>query len=121
MTSFMNIPPSRSLGLSVLALLFVLTACSGQDVNDIAFDGILFKAKTAPVDKKVSRADFIATIYGASASLEGAREAARYEGTKYCVTNYGTSDVDWSVGPDSDPARLTIVDGDISFRGRCDP
>jgi hypothetical protein len=117
----LNIATVRPIRLAALAILATLAACSGRNANEIAFDGILFKTKTSAVDKKVSRADFTATIYAASASLDGAREAARYEGTKYCVTNYGTSDIDWVVGPDSDPARLTLVDNNITFRGRCDP
>jgi hypothetical protein len=107
--------------LGVVLLLVSLAACGNRNRDVIAFDGVVFRAKTSAIDKSVSRADFRATIRDATRSIDGAREAARYEGTKYCVTNYGTSKVDWTVGPDSDPARLTIVDGDITFQGRCDP
>lgn len=110
---------AKQLGLALL--LVAVAGCSGRNRNDIAFDGVVFRAKTAAIDKKVSRADFQTTIRDAGLSLDGAREAARYEGTKYCVTNYGTSKIDWAVGPDTDPGRLTAVDGDITFQGRCDP
>lgn len=104
-----------------LTILVGLAACGQRNKNQPAFDGFLFKTKTSSVDKKVSLADFSATVFDASASLDGAREAGRYEGTKYCIANYGSSNVDWVIGPDSDPSQLTLVDNAITFRGRCDP
>ena len=106
--------------ICLVALVAVVAGCN-RDKDAIAFDGFVFRAKTAAIDKKVSRADFRSTIQDAGRSLDGAREAARYEGTKYCIANYGTSKVEWSVGPDSDASLLTLVDGDLTFRGRCDP
>ncbi|MFD3189290.1 hypothetical protein ACFMPD_03315 [Sedimentitalea sp. HM32M-2] len=114
----------RSTGLPAIcaaAVLIVVAGCSGRDANAVAFDGVVFKAKTAAVDKKVSRADFTATIFDVSRSLDGARQAAGYEGTKYCIENYGTSVIDWSVGPETEPGRLQVADDAITFRGRCDP
>lgn len=104
-----------------LALVVGLAACGQNDKNQAVFDGVAFKTKTSSVDKKTSLADFSATVFGASVSLDGAREAGRYEGTKYCIANYGSSRVDWVIGPDSDPSQLTLVDNAITFRGRCDP
>lgn len=102
------------------ATLTVPVACGRDNPNLVPFDGVVFKSKTKPVDKKVSRADFTSTIYKVSQSLDGAREAARYQGTIYCVTNYGTSDIAWTVGPDTEAGRLSVVDNNITFRGRCD-
>lgn len=103
------------------ATLAVPVACGRDNPNRVPFDGVVYKSKTKPVDKKVSRADFTSTIYKVSQSLDGAREAARYQGTIYCVTNYGTSDIAWTIGPDTEPGRLAVVDNNITFRGRCDP
>lgn len=108
--------PAGAIG--ALALIAVLAGCSG-DKDKILFDGYDFRSKTAPVDKKRSRADFTVTIKDATRSLDGAREAGRYQGTRYCIANYGNSDIDWAVGPDTDPAQLRIVDGDLSFQGTC--
>ncbi len=102
-------------------MLATVPGCAGSNKEAIAFDGVVFKARTRPVDKKVSRADFTATIFKVSRSLDGARQAARFEGTKYCIENYGSSAVDWSIGPDTDPGRLRVADDAITFRGRCDP
>ncbi|SFT63622.1 hypothetical protein [Sedimentitalea nanhaiensis] len=109
------------ISLGLVAAVAVVSGCSGKRKDAFAFHGVVFKAKTRPVDKKVSRADFTATIFDATQSLDGAREAARYEGTKYCIANYGTSMIDWSVGPESEPGRLSVSDNAITFRGRCDP
>lgn len=103
------------------ATILVPAGCARDKPNRIPFNGVTFKSKTKAVDKKVSRADFTSTIYKVSQSLEGAKEAARHQGTIYCVTNYGNSDVVWSVGPDIETARLPIVDDTITFRGKCDP
>lgn len=103
------------------ATLVVPVACGRDNPNRVPFDGVVFKSKTKAVDKKVSRADFTSTIYDVSQSLDGAREAARYQGTIYCVTNYGTSNIAWTIGPETDAGRLAIVDNNITFRGSCDP
>ncbi|MBK0328722.1 hypothetical protein I5535_15630 [Rhodobacteraceae bacterium F11138] len=113
--------PTVLISLGLIAALAVVSGCSGRNKNALAFDGVVFKARTKPVDKKVSRADFTATVFDVSRSLDGAREAARYEGTKYCIANYGSSLIDWSVGPETEPGRLSVADDAITFRGRCDP
>lgn len=102
------------------ATLTIPVACGRDNPNQVPFDGVVFKSKTKAIDKKVSRADFTSTIYKVSQSLDGAREAARYQGTIYCVTNYGTSDIAWTIGPDTELGRLAIVDNNITFRGKCD-
>ena len=107
-----------SLGLGVILLL---TGCESLRERQIAFDGYLFKARTSAVDRSVSRADFTATILSVSQSLSGARQAGRYEGTKYCIAQYGTSRVKWTIGPDTPPQSLQIVDDTLTFVGRCDP
>ncbi|MEY8830623.1 hypothetical protein AB9K34_19810 [Sedimentitalea sp. XS_ASV28] len=112
-------------GKTVLLLLVAAlagpVACGRDNPNRIAFDGVIFKSKTKAVDKKVSRADFTSTIYKVSQSVDGARDAARYQGTIYCVTNYGSSRIAWTIGPETEISRLAIVDDTITFRGKCDP
>ncbi len=96
-----------------------LTACTQQrESRKVAFDGIAFRMKAKAVDKRVSRADFTVEIRDAVQSLDGAREAGRWQGTRYCIENYGTSVIDWVVGPDSDASQLTLVNGDLTLRGK---
>ena len=104
-----------------LTAALLLSACDNERKKRVAFDGVYFKSKTKPVDKKKTLSEFYTQIQGVSYSFDGAREAGRYEGTKYCINNYGTSNIDWKVGPDSDPSRLVVTDDSLTFLGRCDP
>ncbi|MEM9549879.1 MAG: hypothetical protein AAGA05_01820 [Pseudomonadota bacterium] len=104
--------------LFTLVALTALAAC-GRGQERVAFDGVFFRASTAPVDKRVSRADFDVVVRDVSQSIEGAREAARYEGTRYCIRYFGSSRIDWTIGPDTE--ALSVTNGQIAFRGRCSP
>jgi len=108
------------LGLCVGALL-LSAGCEPREDRLESFDGAYFRAKASPVDKKVTLADFTTTVWGVSKSLDGARKAGGYEGTKYCIAQYGTSRINWSVGPDTPVENLRIIDDTLSFAGRCDP
>ena len=57
----------------------------------------------------------------ASASLEGAREAGRYEAIRYCIDNFGSSDITWIAGPDAEDGTLTIANDRLQLRGTCTP
>jgi hypothetical protein len=119
-------PLVRNLRAMRLPLLFagtaiLIAACTpSQDKRD-AFDGFYYKAKTSTTNKKTTLAVFTTTISGVSQSLDGARQAGAYEGTKYCIAQYGTSQIEWTVGPDTEPQDLIIVDDKLTFYGRCDP
>lgn len=114
----MNLHKSLRIG-AVCALVVLVAACEDKNKSRFPFDGFFFKTKSAKVDD--DRAIFVATVSGVSASLEGARQAVEHEGTKYCIINFGTSDIEWSVGPDTPPAQLSIVDDTLSYQGKCDP
>ncbi len=50
---------------------------------------------------------------------DGAREAGRYQATRYCLLTYGGSDKEWTIGPDL-PIEELPVDGDtLTLQGRC--
>jgi hypothetical protein len=110
-----------SIGVLCAASLLVASGCTKREDKLTPFDGHYFKAKIKPVDKKASRADFTTTIWAVSQSLDGARQAGHYEGTKYCIAQYGSSKINWAVGPDTAPENLTIVDDTLTFAGRCEP
>ena len=63
--------------------------------------------------------DFVVSVKDASVSLDGARAAGGYEGTRYCIANYGTSRIDWTVGPDTEPQNLVIDKDTLNFQGTC--
>lgn len=94
----------------------VLAACTDSR-NRIPFDGQFFRTKVAKVDKQ--RGVFTVTIRDVSRSLDGAREAGRHAGNAYCVELFGSSKIAWSVGPDTPPEELTIIDDTLTFQGVC--
>ena len=108
----------RGLATVVVASTLV-AACSGtiRNVNAVKFDGHYFAGRASK-----SSADphgFSVRIRNAAKSIAGAREAARYEATIYCIQQFGTSDVIWSIGPDD--AAISLSNRSLTLAGRCDP
>ncbi len=101
-----------------LALIGALAACSGGAPKSYPFDGVHFNAKARAVNKKVTRSIFTVQVAQASRSFKGAREAGRYEATRYCIENYGTSDITWEIGPDS--PGLVLADDTLTLKGKCE-
>lgn len=104
----------------VCAMVAGLAACERPE-DRITFNGFYFRAKSAPVDKKVTLAEFIVSVKDVSQSIDGARAAGGYEGTTYCIKNFGTSRIKWAVGPATPPENLRIADDTLIFQGTCDP
>lgn len=117
---------NKTLGAGVarsvaVGVLFAVSACGliTPSSDQVRFDGQYFRTKVKPVDKKRSPTEFTVEVNGVSASLDGAREAGRFEGIKFCITNFGSSRIDWAVGPDTAPEKLRVVDDRLTFAGRC--
>ncbi|CUH66919.1 hypothetical protein TG4357_02717 [Thalassovita gelatinovora] len=100
----------------------LLAGCGVRDKiqganNRVAFDGVYFKSQlSADKDDPLS---FTVTVAPVGLGLDPAREAGRYEATKYCVRNFGNSEVDWAAGPDADADKLTIIEDTLHLSGRC--
>lgn len=103
------------------ASLMLVSACGGggESSDRLQFDGQSFRASAKAVNKKAAPTEFQVTIKGVSASLDGAREAGRYEGTRFCVQNFGSSRINWVVGPDTEPQKLRIENDNLTFAGTC--
>ena len=101
----------------MLLMTGALLAGCGDDSARVAFDGHVFNTKLRKVDGQ--RDVFQVTVKDAAKSVEGAREAARYEAVKYCVGTYGNSDIVWTVGPDAPASALRIDGSALTFQGRC--
>jgi len=108
----------RMLTLTVIGLV-LLAGCSRND-DAILFDGQQFRGKAKHIERS-DRRSFTASVSPISASLEGAREAGRYEGIKYCIEGYGTSNIAWISGPDDEPQTWSIDRDTATFTGRCEP
>ncbi|KIC10090.1 hypothetical protein RA19_13150 [Leisingera sp. ANG-M1] len=105
-----------------LVAVAALAACgSTATSNRPVYDGVPFKVKAKPIDKKTDPATFSIEIKNAGRSIKGAREAAAHGGTKYCVQNYGSSKIAWVADPMDEEAQLTLTDGRAIFQGTCNP
>ena len=96
--------------------VLALSGCSNRE-EQVTFDGQYYRAKVGKVDG--DRQQISVEVRPVSVSLDGAREAGRYEATKYCIENFGTSDIDWIVGPDDAEESLVISDDRLTLRGSC--
>lgn len=101
----------------VLAAAVAVAGCNQRD-KGIAFDGHYYRAKTKKVGD--DRAVFQSEIKPVSQSLEGAREAGRHAATKYCIENFGTSNVAWTRGPDGADGTLSVTNDTLLLQGTCD-
>lgn len=108
---------NRMACLGLVALVFALGACT-ETSKRIRFEGEYYRAKAkAP---RSDRHNFVVTSGPLDRGLEGARQAALYEGAMHCMRYYGTSDVVWAVHPtEGDPNALTRERNRIAVRGRC--
>ncbi|MEP3637853.1 MAG: hypothetical protein ABJN14_11400 [Paracoccaceae bacterium] len=102
------------MGLVMISAL-ILAACSRSDA--VTFDGQVYRAKLSKVDRQLI--EFSVEVSPVSASFEGALEAGRFEATRHCIENFGTSVIDWETGPDDDPETLAVVKDTLSFQGSC--
>lgn len=101
--------------ISLMAV--VLVAGCEKRSDRIAFDGVFYNAKAKKTGDDLSV--FQVSVTPAAASLTGAREAGRFEATRYCIENFGSSDVKWSAGPDAEDAALIIDGNTLYLRGKC--
>jgi len=105
---------------TMLAATLLLAACSGERrAERVAFDGQFFRASAKKVDRQ--RLNFEVTVRPVSASLAGAREAGRFEAIRYCIGNFGTSNIDWTNGPDAEDGTLRIANDRLLLLGTCAP
>ncbi|GGX57111.1 hypothetical protein GCM10007385_27430 [Tateyamaria omphalii] len=115
------LPDMRPAFLTFVLLIAVLllSACQERRSERVAFDGVFFRASSGKVDKQ--RDQFEIGVSPVSASLEGAREAGRYEAVRYCIKEFGSSDITWIEGPDAEDGRLRISGDKLLLRGTCTP
>ena len=106
------------MGLATSSFL-MMTGCSNPfelEENKVSFDGYYFSSILSR--SKLDDRSFDLTVRRANRSLSGALEAGRYEATKFCIKNYGTSDIKWVLGPDDQTIGLT---GKVlKLSGQCD-
>ncbi|MFX0545660.1 hypothetical protein ACEWPL_008960 [Roseovarius sp. S1116L3] len=106
---------AKPLTLAVCAAL-ALTACarSGERAR---FNGNYYPADLNQVGDR--REDFVIAVRDPGQGIEGAREAGRYEATRYCVETFGDSTINWRAGYDPDAGAAVIDNGKLILRGSC--
>ena len=106
------------IGLATSSFL-MMTGCSNPfelEENKVSFDGYYFSSKLSR--SRLDDRSFDLTVRRANRSLLGAREAGRYEAIRFCIKNFGTSDIKWVLGPDDQSVGLT---GKVlKLNGQCD-
>lgn len=106
------------IGSLILATTLVGCAPSFWGIEPQLFDGVEFRTKSGPVDRDTPKL-FEVSVRPVSASPTGARAAAKFEATSYCISRFGKSDVKWSTDPDAEV--LPVTDDILILQGRCDP
>ncbi|WP_425070420.1 hypothetical protein [Sagittula sp. S175] len=105
----------------ILAVAASLAGCGrlgkGAREQVQTFDGQVFRGSAKALDD--GPAHFVASVREPAKSIDGAVQAATYQATKYCIETYGTSDIDWEVGPDTPKDQLAVTSESLSLTGRC--
>lgn len=111
--------------IAMLCVGLALTGCGrlgfggvGGGSSEIRFDGQRFNARARATERR-DKQTFVVTVPNAVRSLQGARMAGDHAGKSHCIRYFGTSDIDWTVGPQTDPAALVFEGGTLRLAGRC--
>jgi len=106
----------RRVGLVCLAIV-LLTGCAQREER-VLFNGNYYPGKARA--EKEDRRNFTAFVRRAGRGVEGAQQAALYEATRYCLDNFGTSEIEWIGVPAGAEGPVYARSGDtVSVRGRC--
>ncbi|UWR24139.1 hypothetical protein K3756_06935 [Sulfitobacter sp. S190] len=102
----------------MICAVLAVTLLAGCNINDRRlFDGVPFAPKVRKVDRALD--EITISVKGASRSIEGAQQAAVFGAVDYCVNLYGSSDIEWQIGPDTPVDQLNLQNDTLVFRGRC--
>ena len=105
------------LGLSLASCERAKGVVSGQ--GGYAYEGNVFKGKLQR--GRDEHENFSVAVRGASRGVQGALKAGRIAANRYCIAQYGNSDITWTgQSPDTDPETVELLDGGtLSMNGRC--
>lgn len=103
--------------VTVLGLLVALSACGLRDDGPQSV-GLPFDARLSEGE---TRRDFSVRVIAPGATLEQARESARFEATRHCLEQTGFSAATWSIDPSTGDWAVARTDaGEPVVSGRCD-
>lgn len=108
--------------IALLVATSTLTACGIGERFGLGFGRTNIKAGL-PYRASLSRGSgtdgFTVRVSARGATLEQARESARYPATRYCLQRTGSSGITWVIDPATGDWAFTRDGGDLSVRGRC--
>ncbi|MEQ8899982.1 MAG: hypothetical protein RID11_06690 [Roseovarius sp.] len=105
-------------GAGIVALSLVMLAGCADREERVIFDGNYYPAKSK--GEKAERRDFTASVRRVSRGPEGAQKAVLHEATRYCLQNFGTSEIAWADVPAGGEGPVYARSGDsLSVSGRC--
>ncbi len=105
------------LGAVALLALALVAGCTERKER-VLFDGNYYPGKAR--GEREDRRDFTATVRRAGRGIEGAQKAAVHEATRYCIENFGTSEIAWSGVAEGQEGPVYARSGDrLSVSGRC--
>lgn len=106
----------RRAGLALVALA-VLAGCTEREER-VLFNGNYYPGKARA--EKQDRRNFTALVRRAGRGIEGAQQAVLYEATRYCLDNFGTSEIAWKGAPEGTEGPVYARSGDtVTVTGRC--
>lgn len=100
-----------------VGIVLLLAGCDDR-ADRVSFNGNYYPSKSSGA--KTDRRDFTASVSRASQDIAGAKLAVIHEATRYCLQNFGTSDIGWAGGSaGSKEPVYTRAGQSISVSGRC--
>lgn len=109
-----RVVPTSFLCLAVLAT----ASCGTRNEERVLFDGNFYKAKTKAVSKD-DRKVFETVVRRPDQGIKGALAAGEHEAKRYCLKNFGTSEIEWTRGPFDPQAPLYAEGGSLVLNGTC--
>jgi hypothetical protein len=74
----------------------------------------------ATVSEQDDPRNLVVTVpVGSTVALDDFRESARFPVTRYCIANYGTSQADWVIDPQTEDWAITLTERGALLQARC--
>lgn len=105
-------------GILIALIVVSLAGCSWfrRDGEGVAAAVLPYKAS---LSKGEDNRDVSISVRAGDASVEDVRESVRFPATRYCLSVFGGSEVDWSLDPVTADWAYVRDGEDMVFTGRC--
>ena len=104
--------------LILLSMVLLIAACGNRNPARNAVSNVELPYE-ADLDRGEDRRDITVRVEHEGDGLEEVRESVRFEATKYCLLNFGGSDTDWDIDPETGDWAFTQDGDELVFTARC--